>query len=118
MAYTDAYQDIVTINSVSTGFKAGDLVGETEKTKTPLYVGIKGRLYSSSNQSEFLRTESGKQEKFKYNYGLQVEAQYNGANRGDEVIVNDEVYVITKKQELRGRSPEIHHVIYLLEESK
>ena len=118
MAYLDGLQDTVTINTVSTGFKAGDTIGQTAKTKTPLYTNIKGRIYSVSNVASVKRDEAGKQEKFKYRWGLQVAAQYNGAQRGDEAVVNGVSYILTEKQELRGRSPAIHHVIYFLEEGK
>ena len=116
MPYKDALQDTVTINSVSTNFKVGDSIGETVKTKVALYSNIKGRLYSMSSGESFNRKEVGKQEKFKYVFGLQLEGQYNGAERGDEAIVNGKTYLIIKKQELRGTSSIIHHVIYHLEE--
>ena len=119
MALKDAFQDVISINSVSTGFKAGDTVGQTVKTFTPLYSNIKGRLNSLSNAALALyRAEFGKQEKFTNAWILQLEPQYNGGNRGDQVIANGEEFIITKKHEIRGRTPDIHHVVYYIEEGK
>lgn len=119
MAFIDALQDTVTINTVSIALKSGDSVGQEVKTKTALYSNVKGRLNSLSKAAFNLNLSSiSEQEKLGNSWILEMAAQYNGAARGYEVLANGETYIITKKQEIRGRSSTIHHVVYYLEEAK
>lgn len=119
MAFADALQDTVTINTVSIAFKSGDTVGQEVKTRTPLYSGVKGRLNSLSNAAlSISRINQGKQEKMADAWILEMQPQYNGASAGFEVVANGKTFIITKKHEIRGRSSAIHHVVYYLEEAK
>lgn len=115
MAFSDALQDSVTISSVTIGFKAGDVVGEEGKTLTPLYTDIPCRLMSGETKKKFHPDDSAF-ENYKNLWLIQVEPEYNGANRGDSAVVNGQDYMITKKHEIRGSDSNIHHVVYYLEE--
>jgi hypothetical protein len=119
MAFKDGLQDTATINSVSIGFKSGDTIGQQVKTKVALYSNIPCRLNSLSNAALSLAlTDRGKQEGLKESWIMQVEPQYNGADRGFEVVSNGKNFVITKKHEIRGKNPAVNHVVYYLEEAK
>ena len=115
MPYNDALQDTVTITTISTGFAGGDVVGEEIKTEAVLYNAVKCRLMQAGRVQK-LSQQEGKQEAFSNSWLIQMEAQYNGANRGDKASVNNQSYIITKKHEIRGDSAVIHHVVYYLQE--
>lgn len=117
MAYADALQDTVTIYTTTTGFKGGDTVGEQVKTDTPLYSGVPCRLMSVSS-FQGIRSQIQKQEGYKNKWLIQMEPQYNGADRGATAEVNGNNYIISKKHEIRGVSSAIHHVVYFLEEKE
>ena len=118
MAFKDGLQDIATFYTISLGFKQGDQIGEQVKTESVLYNSIPCRLNSNTRHpGNILRNEEGKQEKFKYDAVVIVLPQYNAANRGDKVVVNSTTYLIVKKFETKGTTPQIHHVIYYLEEA-
>lgn len=115
MAYTDALQDTVTISTVTTGFKAGDVIGEEEKTLVPLYTNVACRLMNSG-RGERVKSGDGAFETFSNIWLIQMAPSFNGANRGDQAVVNGQTYIITRRHEIRGDSATIHHVVYYLEE--
>jgi hypothetical protein len=117
MAYEDALQDTVTIYTTTTGFKGGDTVGEDVKTETPLYSNVPCRLMNVGTTPSVLN-QPQKQEGFKYKWLIQMGPTFNGAERGATAVVNGDNYIITKKQEIRGDSSAIHHVVYYLEEKE
>lgn len=115
MAYADALQDTVTISAVSIGNRVGDTIGEEVKTFTPLYTSVPCRLMNSGRNQRIERND-GSFESFKNIWLIQMEAQYDGASRGDQAVINGQEYIIAKKHEIRGDSSAIHHLVYYLEE--
>ncbi len=115
--YTDAFQDTVSILACTVALKAGDSIGQQVKTFSALYTNIKGKINVMPRQGiQVDLSSNGKQEGFSTEYILQLEPQYNGALRGYKAVVNGQNYIITKKEEIRGREPNPHHVAYYLEE--
>ncbi len=115
MAFEDALQDTVTIKTVTIAFSGGDTVGEQVKTETPLYTGVACRLMSVGSVPPVL-DQVQKQEGYINKWLIQIAPEYNGGVRGDLAIVDGVNYTITKKQEIRGDSSDIHHVVYYLDE--
>jgi len=112
MAFADALQDTCTIYNTTVTTSA---TKAQVKSQSVRYSAIRCRLHSTSNQNRNEKSQ-GSFENFKNIWILQVEAIYNGAVRGDRVVVNSQNYIITKKHEIKGVSSSANHVVYTLEE--
>jgi len=111
MAYIDALQDradIFTINYVK------NAIGEQIKTEVSLYTDLPCRMmrYSTTKRKQ---TE-GYQESQTDTWLIQVQPQHDQAKRGDRCIIDNQMYLITSRQKIRGATPAVHHVVYLLDE--
>jgi len=111
MAYIDALQDradIFTIGYVK------NAIGEQIKNEVILYSQMPCRLmrYSSTKRKQ---TE-GYQESQTDTWLIQVQPQHDQAKRGDKCIIDGQTYLITSRQKIKGSTPTVHHVVYLLDE--
>ena len=110
MAFVDALTNTATFYTVSSG---KDALGNDVKSEVALYTDIRARLHK--------RSTSGYQnpyshEDFVETHVLQVEPQYDGADRGDKVVVKGRVYVIVQVGKPKGLTTTPHHINYYLSE--
>lgn len=114
MSFADALQDTATFYSITTS--SGD-IGDVSKAESVLYLDVPCRLHAAQSfSSNKGGAGEGSTEKFVNMWNLLVESDYNGASRGDKVVINGENYLITRKHEIMGDSSAIHHVTYYLTE--
>lgn len=118
MAFADALQDTVTIYTTTFAAASGDTIGEQVKTQTPLYSGVKCKLIAVRSGVPPVLQREGSQQNYKQKWLIQMEAQYNGASIGHTAAIGAKNFVITDKQEIRGDSSAIHHMVYYLEEAE
>ena len=114
MAFIDALQDRVTIYSISISTSAE---GEQTKQESLLYSNIRCGLRSISGFRE-IQPDPGAMETYSERWLIQVEAQYNGADRGDKAVVNGITYQITKKHEIKGVKSTAEYIVYYLQEKE
>jgi len=114
MAFNDALQDTVTISTISL---STDAFGQESKVEVVLYSAVPCRLNQNSNGNN-IDDDLGASEQFTEKWIMQMEAQYNGAVRGDKAVINSTIYEITKKHEIRGTSATVNHVVYFLKEQE
>ncbi len=88
MWFVDGLKDIATINTIT---YAEDAYWKESKVATPLFTGIKCRLWKWSNK---LMIWKDKEEKMVVVYKLYVLPENAGANRSDQVIINWIKYII------------------------
>ena len=112
MAFSDALQDSATFKTIS---YTTSTAGEQTKGETALYTNVPCRLHKTAAQTR-VEADIGKINSFSELWTMLVAPAYNGAVRGDRVITKSKTFIIVGKNEVRGRSAEIHHVVYTLEE--
>lgn len=110
--FSDALRDTATFKSITYTTSSA---GVQTKVETSLYTNIICRLHKMATQTR-VEADIGKINSFSELWTMLVEPIYNGAVRGDRVTTNSKTFIIVGKNEVRGRSAEIHHVVYTLEE--
>lgn len=115
MAFTDALQDTATFYTTSVSRSS---IGEEVKSQAALYSGIRCRIHKTQSSPKNMGgPQEGAFQKYKNQWVLLVETAYNGADRGDKVVVNSENYLIVRKQSMKGVTSTPNHIAYYLEEN-
>jgi len=107
--YIDALTDTISFYTVTI---SKDSIGQEKKVKTILYNSIKGRV---ARKSERIIDEKGVFQEYKNILVLQVEKNYNGAERGDVVVFRGQNYTIVNKKEIKGVN-DVEFLVYYLNE--
>lgn len=109
--WINQFHDTATFISISISRNS---FGQETKTETPLYTNIRCSLIRRENQ-KFKRVD-GQSEQFQNMWRCDVEKIYNGAKRGDRVVINGDNYIITKKEQATDFDGDIVFYYYWLKE--
>ncbi len=110
MSFVQGLVDVASFYSITT---SKDALGVDVKTRTILYNNIPARLHIR-RITDYRGVKT--QEDYQEFHLLQVEPQYNTAQRGDVVEVNNKTFLIKEIGMPKGKTIAIHHVNYYLVE--
>ena len=114
MAFEDGLADTANFFTITT---AQNALGQEIKSEVVLYTGIRCRLGNKGGIKDLSHPE-GTEEAYNTEWVVMVETIYNGADRGDRVVVNNQRFLITKKQTIKGTIGQENHIVYYLKEQE